>query len=73
MPSLISDHQYGQAVVESVYNGSYPESEEIISANLPESALPTILELVHQAQEGVKVCHKVLEDYRGLADHERCR
>ena len=55
MPSHISDHQYGQAVVESVYNGTYPESEELVSANLPQSALPVILNLVDQAREDVKV------------------
>lgn len=55
MPSQISDHQYGQAVVESVYNGTYPESEEVISGTLPESALPTILNLIDQAREDVKV------------------
>lgn len=55
MPSHISDHQYGQAVVESVYNGTYPESEELISANLPQSALPVILNRVDQALEDVKV------------------
>lgn len=55
MPSHISDHQYGQAVVDSVYNGSYPESEEVVSGDLPQSALPTILKLVDQAREDVKV------------------
>ena len=55
MPSHISDHQYGQAVVDSVYDGTYPESEEVISGNLPPSALPTILSLVDQAREDVKV------------------
>lgn len=55
MPSHISDHQYGQAVVDSVYNGTYPESEEIISGNLPQPALPIILNLVDQAREDVKV------------------
>ena len=55
MPSHTSDRQYGQAIVDSVYNGSYPESEEIVSGDLPQSALPTILELVDKAREEVKV------------------
>ena len=55
MPSHISDHQYGQAVLNSVQSGTYPESEEIIAAEIPSSALPTILKLVDQAREDVKV------------------
>ena len=55
MPSHISDHQYGQAVLNSVQSGTYPESEEIIAAEVPPSALPTILKLVDQAREDLKV------------------
>jgi protein transport protein DSL1/ZW10 len=55
MPSHISDHEFGQAIVDSVCNGSYPESEEVVSAELPQSALPTILKLIDQAREDVKV------------------
>lgn len=55
MPSHISDHQYGQAVLNSVQSGTYPDSEEIIAAEVPPSALPTILKLVDQAREDVKV------------------
>lgn len=55
MPSHISDHQYGEAVLDSVQSGTYPESEEIIAAEVPPSALPTILKLVDQAREDVKV------------------
>lgn len=55
MPSQISDRQYGQAVLNSVQSGTYPESEAIVAAELPPSALPTILKLVDQAREDVKV------------------
>ena len=51
----ISDHQYGQAVVDSIYNGSYPDSEEVVSGELPQSALSTILAQINQAREDVKV------------------
>lgn len=54
MPSQISDRQYGQAVLDSVQSGTYPESEAIVAAELPPSALPTILKLVDQAREDVK-------------------
>lgn len=55
MPSQITSHQYGQAVLEHVQNGTYPE-EEVISAELPSSALPEISKLVEQARDEVKVC-----------------
>lgn len=55
MPSQISDREYGQAILESVRSGSYPETEDIVSAHLPTSALPTLLKLVAQAREDVKV------------------
>lgn len=65
MPLHISDHQYGQAVVESVYNETYPESEEVVSGSLPQSALPNILNLLDQAREDVKVGH-ISANYRTL-------
>jgi len=55
MSSRITSQQYGQAVLDHVQNGAYPESEEIISAELPSSALPEVSKLVEQAQEHVKV------------------
>ena len=55
MPSQISPQQYGQAVLEHVQNGSYPESEEIVAAEIPPSALPQISHLIEQAKEDVKV------------------
>lgn len=55
MPSQISDREYGQAILESVRSGSYPDTEAVVSADLPPSALPTVLKLVAQAREDVKV------------------
>ena len=55
MPSNSSDQQYGQALLDSVRNGSYPESEDVISAELPPTAIPGILKLLKQAREDVKV------------------
>lgn len=55
MPSPIKPQQCGQAVLEHVQTGAYPESEEVISADLPPSALPEVLKLIEQAQEDVKV------------------
>ncbi len=56
MPSRITPQQYGQAVLEHVQTGVYPESEEVISADFPPSALPEVSKLIEQAREDVKVC-----------------
>ena len=56
MPSRITPQQYGQAVLNHVQTGAYPESEEVVSADLPPSALPEISKLIEQAREDVKVC-----------------
>ena len=55
MPQLFSDSEYGQAVFGSVQNGAYPESEELISAEFPPSALPGVIKLLEKAREDVKV------------------
>ena len=55
MPKSFSDDQYGQAVFESAQSGAYPESEELVSAELPSSALPGIIKLIEKAREVVKV------------------
>ena len=55
MPKHFSDDQYGQAVFGSVQSGAYPESEELVSAELPSSALPGIIKLIENAREDVKV------------------
>ena len=56
MPSRITPQQYGKAVLDHVQTGAYPESEELISAHLPPSALPEVSKLIEQAREDVKVC-----------------
>lgn len=55
MSSRIDPQQYGQAVLEHVQSGVYPESEQVISAELPPSALPAVSKLIEQASEDVKV------------------
>ena len=56
MPFVALDHQLGQAVLDSVQNASYPESEEVIAAELPPSAIPNTLELLERGRNEVKVC-----------------
>lgn len=55
MPSQISDDAFGQALLHAIQDGGYPEAEEVISAELPSSALPVILERLGQARVDVKV------------------
>ena len=55
MPSQILHREYAQAVLESVRSGAIPDSEEVISAELPPSAIPTVLKLIDEACENVKV------------------
>lgn len=54
MPSQISDDAFGHALLQSIQDGGYPDAEEVISAELPSSALPLILELLGQARVDVK-------------------
>ena len=55
MSSRVTPQQYGQAVLENVQGSAYPESEDVISAELPPSALPEVSKLIEQAREDVKV------------------
>ena len=55
MPSLPSDGQFTQAVFDYVKDGAYPEDTNIVSAELPSSALQSLSELLEQARAEVKV------------------
>lgn len=59
MPSQISYREYAQAVLDSVRSGAFPENEEVISAELPSSAVPTVLKLIDEARNDVKVCQQL--------------
>lgn len=55
MPSNITPRQLGKAVLDHVQDGTYPDSEDIISAEFPPSAIPEALKLVDNAREQIKV------------------
>jgi centromere/kinetochore protein ZW10 len=55
MPSKISEKELGDAIIQSVEHGVYPESEDVASAELPPTALPNLLEAIGKARENVKV------------------
>ena len=55
MPSQISGETLSQAVFQSVKDGSYPDDEQVIAAELPSSALESLAKLLEQARNEVKV------------------
>lgn len=54
MPSGISANQLGRAVLDSVRNGTYSDSEDIVSAEFPSSAFSQALELLTEARDEIK-------------------
>ncbi|KAL8731350.1 MAG: hypothetical protein Q9166_003442 [cf. Caloplaca sp. 2 TL-2023] len=54
MPSHASSNQLGEAILHSVQNGTYPDSEDIISAAFPPSAFSDALKLLDNARDQVK-------------------
>lgn len=55
MADQVSDQQLGDAVLESVQHGSFPQSEHVASAQLSSATLPKLLEIVDKAREEKKV------------------
>lgn len=55
MPSGTSDLELSKAVYQHVDLGTYPDNEEVISAELPSTALETLSKLLDQARADVKV------------------
>ncbi|KAI9759554.1 MAG: ribosome biogenesis protein ytm1, partial [Candelina submexicana] len=55
MPSAVTETQLQQAVLQSVQDDTYPDSEAVISSSLPSSALPGLLARFKQAREELKV------------------
>ena len=59
MSATPSDRELADAVLQHAEYGAYPESEEVVSAELPTTALPAVLEIVERAKEDVKVCYSM--------------
>ena len=55
MPSRVSVEETSQAIFHSVEDGTFPEDEQIISAELSSTALNSLSELLEQARADVKV------------------
>ena len=56
MPTRIPDNQFSDAVFQAVKDGTYPEDEAVVSAELPASAFNELQVLLEQARDEVKVC-----------------
>jgi centromere/kinetochore protein ZW10 len=56
MSSQVSAEKLGDAILQSVEHGAFPQDEDVSSASVPSSALPQLLELVDNAKEATKVC-----------------
>lgn len=56
MSSQVSPEQLGDATLQSVEHGGFPQDEHVASAAVPASALPKLLELVGRAREITKAC-----------------
>ena len=58
MSTQPSEREISKAVLDFAAEGTYPESENIVAANVPLSALSKELELITQARDQVEVCGK---------------
>jgi centromere/kinetochore protein ZW10 len=56
MSSQVSAEKLGDAILQSVEHGAFPQDEDVSSASVPSSTLPQLLELVDNAKEATKVC-----------------
>jgi protein transport protein DSL1/ZW10 len=68
MEAQITDEQLGEAVLKSVQYGVYPDLEEVISADVPDSALPAVLEILNNARNDIKVATYLVNETRRIAN-----
>ena len=69
MPSKAQDAELSQAVFRAIQEGSYPEDEQIVAAELPSSALNSLSELLEQARADVKVSFCAPSNNISVADY----
>ena len=55
MSSQVTADKLGDAVLQSVEYGAFPQDEDVASASVPSTALPKLLEVVGKAREDTKV------------------
>jgi protein transport protein DSL1/ZW10 len=54
MPPKPPAEVLADAVIRNVEHGIYPDSEDVVSAELPSSALPRLLDTIQKARDEVK-------------------
>jgi hypothetical protein len=54
MSKQVPDHKLGDAILQTIEHGAFPQDEAVASAIIPSSALPKLLELVTKAKEDTK-------------------
>lgn len=57
MSEQASDAQLGDAILQSVQHGAFPQDERVASSIVPASALPKLLETINKAREETRVRH----------------
>jgi hypothetical protein len=55
MTASVGDHQLSAAILSSICDGSFPDSEDVLTAELPATALPSILREVSEARQQLEV------------------
>jgi protein transport protein DSL1/ZW10 len=55
MPTKMSPQSLGEALVQSVKDGSFPQSEDVASAPLTSDTIPNLLEVLRKARDEHKV------------------
>jgi centromere/kinetochore protein ZW10 len=55
MSLQIPAEKLGDAILQSVEHGVFPQDEDVASASVPSTALPQLLEVVGKAKEDTKV------------------
>ncbi len=59
MTTTVADHDLSAAIISSIKEGAFPDSEEVLTAELPTTALPSILREVSEALQQLEVRHSV--------------
>lgn len=59
MSTQVSAEKLGDAILQSVEYGAFPQDEDVASASVPSNALPKLLEIVGKAKEDTKVSGSV--------------
>jgi protein transport protein DSL1/ZW10 len=55
MTASIADHDLSPAIISSIKEGTFPDSEDVLTAELPATVLPTLLEEVSEARQQLEV------------------